>query len=297
MPQRPLGVGREAPEGGASLKRCESTVDHDLSFEALAKEEARRRRGGGTPPENTTITTFFFRQGLHFGSQNFHPRHDASASDADIMAAFLAQFYSSRLPPREMLLSVMPAEPELLADALALTLPYRPELRVPERGDKRTLMEDALAQARAAHERAQTEAASVMEHLAALRELLGLADIPERIEIFDNSHIAGTHQLGAMVVATREGFKKSAYRVFNRKSADTIAGDDLSMMREMMRRRFGAVRRESEVMEREEAQGADHEVRGGTGRRYRAPSKIFSSSSMAANCSFPLCARCWPSWA
>jgi excinuclease ABC subunit C len=185
-----------------------------------------------------TVAVFFFRQGLHFGSQIFTPRHTEDASAAETMAAFLGQFYHSRTPPREILMSHVPADAPLLAEALSLRVPYKVGLHVPERGDKRALVTQALAQADAAHQRALLEAAAVERHLEALAALFNLARPPARIEVFDNSHLMGTHQLGAMIVATPEGFKKSAYRLFNRKSVDTISGDDLSMMREVMLRRF-----------------------------------------------------------
>lgn len=192
----------------------------------------------------SAVAVFFFRQGLHFGSQSFHPTHDEDVDDAGVMEAFLGQFYHSRTPPKEILLSHAPANAPLLIDALSLRVPYKVQLRLPQRGDKLALMTQALAQAKAAQERAMIEAASVTTHLEALRDLLGLPRPPQRIEIFDNSHIMGTHQLGAMVVACEGVFKKSAYRTFNRKNEDTIAGDDLGMMREMMRRRFRGFKRE-----------------------------------------------------
>ncbi|MBA4274997.1 MAG: excinuclease ABC subunit C [Alphaproteobacteria bacterium] len=191
------------------------------------------------------VAVFFFRQGLHFGSQSFHPTHDDDASDAEVMEAFLGQFYHSRTPPKEVLLSVAPTNDDVLIDALSMRVPYRVAMRMPQRGDKSALMDEAMQQAKAAHTRAALESASVMQHLEAMVSLLDLPRVPERIEVFDNSHIMGTHQLGAMIVATPDGFKKTAYRTFNRKDEATIAGDDLSMMREMMRRRFRGVTADS----------------------------------------------------
>lgn len=186
----------------------------------------------------SAVSVLFFRQGLHFGSQVFHPTHDDEAGDDEVMEAFLAQFYSTHTPPKEVLLTLAPANEALLAEALSLHVPYSVTLRVPQRGDKAELLQSALREAREAHARMTLESASVAQHLESVAQLFGLPRPPERIEIFDNSHIMGAHQLGAMVVATQDGFKKTAYRIFNRKSEETIAGDDLSMMREMMRRRF-----------------------------------------------------------
>ncbi len=184
------------------------------------------------------VAVFFFRQGLHFGSQMFHPVHDEESSDTDVMEAFIGQFYHTRTPPKEVLVNVMPNNEDVICEALSMRVPYTVLLRVPQRGDKSSLMDDALRQAKDAQARAVLESASVAQHLESVAQLFGLARPPQRIEVFDNSHIMGTHQLGAMIVATPEGFKKTAYRTFNRKSEETIAGDDISMMREMMRRRF-----------------------------------------------------------
>lgn len=189
----------------------------------------------------STVAVYFFRQGMHYGSQSFHPTHSEDADHAAVMEAFLGQFYASHIPPKELLVSHEPSECVLLAEALSLNVPYKVQIRTPQRGAKSELMTQAMTQATAAHERAIIEAASVAQHLDALRDLLTLPRPPQRIEIFDNSHIMGTHQLGAMVVACEGVFKKSAYRTFNRKSDDTIAGDDLGMMREMMRRRFRGI--------------------------------------------------------
>lgn len=187
------------------------------------------------------VAVFFFRQGLHFGAQVFHPTHDEDASDAEVMEAFLGQFYHTRPAPKEILLSILPENADVLTEALSLRMPYSVQLRTPQRGDKAQLMAEVLAHAEAAHSRAVLESASVKQHLAALTALFGLPKSPERIEVYDNSHISGTHQLGAMIVATPEGFKKSSYRTFSRKDEATIAGDDISMMREVMRRRFRGV--------------------------------------------------------
>jgi excinuclease ABC subunit C len=196
------------------------------------------------------ITVFFFRQGLNFGSQVFHPTHTEEASDAEVMEAFLGQFYHSRTPPKEILLSVTPENEAVINDALSLRVPYRVQFHVPKRGDKLQLLNDATAQAKAAYERRMMESSTAREQMDALAELCGILSPIRRIDVFDNSHIMGTHQLGAMIVATSEGFKKTAYRIFHRKQEETIAGDDLSMMREVMRRRFrGLAPQETQVME------------------------------------------------
>jgi excinuclease ABC subunit C len=129
----------------------------------------------------------------------------------------------------------------LLEEALSLRAEYKVEIRIPERGDKRALVEAAQKNAQAALERLEMERASVATHLLKLKELFGLRAMPARIEVYDNSHIGGTNAIGAFIVATPEGFDKKSYRTFNIKDATTEPGDDYAMMREVMRRRFKGV--------------------------------------------------------
>jgi len=92
--------------------------------------------------------------------------------------------------------------------------------------------------ARAALGRRMSENAAQRRLLEGTAELFGLDQQPRRIEVYDNSHISGSHALGAMIVSGPEGLVKNAYRKFNIKDADIAAGDDYAMMREVLRRRF-----------------------------------------------------------
>ena len=194
---------------------------------------ALARRGS-----KSVVQVFFYRQGSHFGNQSFHPRHEADASDAEVMAAFMAQFYQSHTPPPEILVNLMPDEASLLAEALAMQAGYGIDLRQPQRGDKLTLIENAASNAEASLAREEMEQASIFANLQKLQQLFGLARPPKRIEVYDNSHIMGRHALGAFIVATPEGFDKKSYRSFNIKDVNTEPGDDYAMMREVFKRRF-----------------------------------------------------------
>lgn len=154
------------------------------------------------------------------------------------MASFLMQFYQNMPPPALILLDKMPAEAELVHEALSKDLNHRLDLHVPQRGDKKQLVEQAARNAGEALARRIAQSASEARHLQKLADLFELDAPPQRIEVYDNSHIQGAHALGAMVVAGPEGFNKSAYRKFNIKREDTVAGDDFAMMREVMERRF-----------------------------------------------------------
>ena len=199
----------------------------DADIIALARQGSR-----------SVVQVFFYRQGNHFGHQSFHPRHDADDTDADVMASFLGLFYQSHRPPPEILVNIEPSEIALVEEALSLSAKQKITLRVPIRGDKRGLVEHATANAQAALTREDMERASVRQHLERLRELFALPSAPARIEVYDNSHIMGTHAIGAMIVATPDGFDKRSYRSFNIKDVTTTPGDDYAMMREVFRRRF-----------------------------------------------------------
>jgi len=183
------------------------------------------------------VQVFFFRAGQNFGNRAYFPRHEKDEDSPDILAAFIAQFYTNKPIPREIVLSEDISAKGVMEEALRSKAGHKVTLNVPQRGDKKTLVDMALKNAREALARRQaTESAqeALMEKLASV---FGLEAAPERIEIYDNSHTGGTHTLGGMVVATAEGFQKNAYRKFNAKG-DFKPGDDYAMMREMLSRRF-----------------------------------------------------------
>ena len=155
------------------------------------------------------------------------------------MTSFLAQFYEEVPPPRCILVDRPLPEAELLAEAFREGAGGKVEVSVPQRGDRRRLIEQARRNAVEALERRQAESGSKAKIMTELAEFLELPEVPQRIEVYDNSHIQGTNALGAMVVAGPEGFIKGQYRKFNIKTAQT--NDDFGMMREVMARRFGRV--------------------------------------------------------
>jgi len=184
------------------------------------------------------VEVFFFRTGQNWGNRAYFPRADRSLSPAEVLAAFLAQFYDDKPCPRLILISHDIEERVLLEEALGTKSGYRVEITVPRRGEKKDLIEHALANAREALGRKLAETSSQEKLLRQLAETFALARVPRRIEIFDNSHIQGANAVGAMVVAGPEGFRKKEYRKFNIRSADLTPGDDFGMMREVLERRF-----------------------------------------------------------
>lgn len=183
------------------------------------------------------VQAFFIRGGQNWGHRAFFPSHTDGLDEAEVMTAFLAQFYEEVPPARLILLDRDLPEAALLAEALAESAGGRVEISVPQRGDRRRLMEQAQRNAVEALERRMAESGTRARVMRELAEFLELPEVPQRIEVYDNSHIQGTNALGAMIVAGPEGFIKSQYRKWNIKTART--DDDFGMMREVMTRRFG----------------------------------------------------------
>ncbi|MGC4406698.1 excinuclease ABC subunit UvrC [Rhizobium rosettiformans] len=190
------------------------------------------------------IQVFFFRASQNWGNQAYFPKADPQLSAAEVLNSFLAQFYDDKPVPRLILLSEEVEEQDLLATALSEKAGHKVAISVPQRGEKKDLVDHVNANAREAHGRKLAETASQSRLLAGLAETFQLPYVPRRIEIYDNSHIMGTNAVGGMVVAGPEGFVKGQYRKFNIKSTDITPGDDFGMMREVMTRRFSRLLKE-----------------------------------------------------
>ncbi|MEQ8696677.1 MAG: excinuclease ABC subunit UvrC, partial [Bauldia litoralis] len=186
--------------------------------------------------ENTCIQVFFFRAGRNYGNRAYYPRHDRSAETGEILAAFIGQFYDNKPPPRQVLISDAIPDADLIAEALALKAEHAVTLHAPRRGDKRKLIDHALQNAKEALARRQAESASQRKLLEGVADAFDLETTPERIEVYDNSHVSGSNPVGAMIVAGPDGFTKNAYRKFNIKSTEITPGDDYGMMREVLTR-------------------------------------------------------------
>ena len=199
------------------------------------------------------IQVFFFRTGQNWGNRAYFPKADPQLSGAEVLNAFLAQFYDDKPVPRQILLSETVEEQELLATALSEKAGHRVSISVPQRGEKKDLTGHVLANAREAHGRKLAETASQARLLQGFAETFALPYTPRRIEIYDNSHIMGTNAVGGMVVAGPEGFVKNQYRKFNIKSTDITPGDDFGMMREVMTRRFSRLIKEEGLPDRSAA--------------------------------------------
>ena len=190
------------------------------------------------------VQVFFYRGGRNYGNRAYYPAHAREASTAETLAAFIAQFYAERPPPPLLLLAEPVPEQELLAEALAVKAGRKAQILVPQRGEKYQLVLNALTNARQALARRLAESASQEMLLEQLAERFDLPETPQRIEVYDNSHIQGTNAVGAFIVAGPEGLDRKSYRTFNIKGTELKPGDDYAMMREVLGRRFGRLVKE-----------------------------------------------------
>ncbi len=185
------------------------------------------------------IQIFFFRNGQSYGNRSFFPVHTDDVSDDEIMASFIAQFYTGKHIPPEILVNLLPYENHVLEEALAQLADRKISIAVPQRGKRKDIMGMVVQNAREALQRHLLQKQNDDLALEKIAEIFKMEKLPERIEIYDNSHTGGTNMVGGMVVAGRDGFIKKAYRKFNIREA--VAADDYGMMREVMRRRFAKI--------------------------------------------------------
>ncbi|AAV96860.1 excinuclease ABC subunit UvrC [Ruegeria pomeroyi] len=184
------------------------------------------------------VQVFFIRANQNWGNRDFYPRVGEDVSAAEVMEAFLGQFYDNKEPPRQLILSDAIENADLMTEALSEKAGRKVELLVPQRGEKAELVSGALRNARESLARRMSESATQTKLLGGLAEAFDLDGPPQRIEVYDNSHIQGTNAVGGMIVAGPEGFLKNQYRKFNIRGDDLTPGDDFGMMKEVLTRRF-----------------------------------------------------------
>lgn len=242
------GLSREMEDAAASLNYEKAAIlrdriraltyiqgSQDINTDGISEADIFAIHSDGG---RSCVQVFFFRAGQNWGNHAYFPKHDQEEETAQILSAFIAQFYDARTPPCLILTSHVPAQEDLLCEALTLKADRKVIIRSPQRGEKRDLVGAAQMNAREALGRHMSESATQRKSLNRLAQILDLATPPDRIEVYDNSHIQGTNAVGAMIVAGPEGFVKNQYRKFNIKSDKLTPGDDYAMMREVLTRRL-----------------------------------------------------------
>ena len=250
--QRKLGSAMDAAAADLDFERAALVRDR---LRALTYVQGQQAISGGDAADADVIAlaskagqmciqAFFVRGGQNWGHRAFFPAHTAEVEEDEALLSFLAQFYDEVPPPRELLLDRALSEADLLAEALSERAERRVTIRMPQRGSGKRMVEQAKRNAVEALDRRLAESTTQTKLLRELADLFDLAAPPQRIEVYDNSHIMGTNALGAMIVAGPEGFRKSAYRKFNMKDESITPGDDFAMMKAMLTRRFARLERE-----------------------------------------------------
>jgi excinuclease ABC subunit C len=200
----------------------------------------------------TCIQVFFFRAGQNWGNKPYFPRLPFDMEPQDVLEAFIGQFYDERPAPKLLLVSHAMTRAGLMAEALSTSAGHKVEITLPQRGEKREIMERALANAREQLGRRMAENSAQTQLLEGVADTFGLDTPPRRIEVYDNSHIQGAHALGAFIVAGPDGFEKGQYRKFNIKAEELTPGDDYAMMREVLSRRFARMVKEEAEADKDE---------------------------------------------
>ncbi|WP_417519894.1 excinuclease ABC subunit UvrC [Minwuia sp.] len=193
----------------------------------------------------TCVQVFFYRAGQNYGNRAYYPSHTKDDEIGDVLGAFIGQFYDNRTAPKQLLLSHEVPSQDLIAEALSVRANHKVAVLTPQRGAKKELVDQAVRNAEEALGRKQAEGAAQAKLLKGVAEAFGLDAPPQRIEVYDNSHIQGTNAVGGMIVAGPEGFRKAAYRKFNIKDTELTPGDDFAMMREVLTRRFKRLKKDS----------------------------------------------------
>ncbi|MFT9088335.1 MAG: excinuclease ABC subunit UvrC [Acetobacter okinawensis] len=247
---------------GADMNRASEALDFERAavlrdrIRALAQMQESSVINPASLPEadvfglwqeagQTCIQVFFVRGGRNNGSRSFFPAHAQDETPEDILGAFIAQFYDDKPCPAQILVNHALTESPLMAEALTLRRGRKVEILNPQRGEKKQVVDHAVSNARDALNRRLAETAGQAKLLQGVADVLGLDLPPERIEVYDNSHIQGAHAYGVMIVGGPEGFNRKAYRKFRIKGPIT-PGDDFAMMREVLERRFGRALREAD---------------------------------------------------
>ena len=259
-----VGEARAFLSGKSLAVRSELAASMETAAEALDFESAARYRDRlaalshvtshqGINPQSveeadvfaihqdggmSAIQVFFFRTGQNWGNRAYFPRADKSLEAPAVLESFLAQFYDDKPIPRQVMVSCDFPDRQLLAAALSERAGRKVAVHLPSRGEKKALVDHALTNAREALARKLADTSSQNQLLDGLARVFELDAAPQRIEVYDNSHIMGANALGAMIVAGPEGFAKKHYRKFNIRSKDLTPGDDFAMMREVIERRF-----------------------------------------------------------
>ena len=184
------------------------------------------------------VQVYFIRYNQNWGNRDYYPKVSSDMTEKEIMEAFLGQFYLNRIPSKLILLSNEIDNKNLMETLFTQKIGKNVKINNPQKGEKKELVFDALRNAKESLERKMAENSTQKKLLIKIADLLGLEKSPERIEVYDNSHIQGAYAIGAMVVSGTDGLMKSEYRKFNIELGELENRDDTSMMKYVFNKRF-----------------------------------------------------------
>ena len=212
------------------------TIVSDADLIALAVEGSQ-----------VCIQIFFFRSNQNWGNKAYFPQTGVGADAGEILEAFIMQFYRERLPPSLILVSHDVENKNLVMSALKENHKKSVKIETPTKGEKIKLLFSAMRNASEELARKIASFENQTRLLKAIKEKFNLIELPQRIEVYDNSHLQGTNAIGAMIVAGPEGFIRSQYRKFNVKDPSVIPGDDVHMMYHVLSRRFARLKNKNDT--------------------------------------------------
>ena len=250
--QKELSIEMEASAGALEYERAAALRDRIRALSVIQGSQnvnTRYLEEGDifaiNVSDNTAcIQVFFIRGGQNWGNRAYFLKRANDNEPGDILESFIAQFYDSREPPKEILVSQSLPRYALLQEAMTLKSNRKIKIILPTRGEKRRVVDDAVMNAKEALQRRMAESASQRQAISSLSSVLNIDAPIERIEVYDNSHIQGADAVGSMIVAGPEGFVKNQYRKFNINVESIEPGDDYAMMREVLTRRFSRLQKE-----------------------------------------------------
>ncbi|OQX14876.1 MAG: excinuclease ABC subunit C [Thiothrix lacustris] len=234
-------------ESAAQTLNFEKAAEHRDLIESLRHISQQQYVSGGNGNVDVvsiclgsgvaSVQVFTVRNGNNLGNRNFFPKlPDGEAVIAEILSAFLAQYYLSHDVPGEILVSELPDDADVLADMLTLKQGRKVLIRQPQRGERSKWVELAQRNAEQALQMQILSKAGMQQRLFALKEALGMSELPARMECFDISHTMGEATVASCVVFDLNGPLKAEYRRYN---IDGIQpGDDYAAMHQALTRRF-----------------------------------------------------------
>ena len=182
------------------------------------------------------VVLLAFRDGRNLGTRSFFPRTNGSENAEEVLAAFVSQYYGEQLPPGEIVIDRDIPDRELIQQALSASGERKVEIRHRVRGDRAGYLDMARRNAQITLASERTSHAAQLARAEDLRELLGMAALPQRIECFDISHTMGEATVASCVVFDAEGPVRGQYRRYN--IAGIEPGDDYAAMHQAISRRF-----------------------------------------------------------